>query len=166
MYFEARNHELVPVADAAAAVRMIHEGTAKSFQCPTWKNANGQQIALVDDSHINCGDFGECAVVNLDTHRQLETLTFAWIDTEEEKLRHVLLCEATEGYRNNVIVPFDESHKDTLADFDCSCCGTSFESTLRLELPHDLDAGFGLCPSCLANHYPDRVRNPVNPAIL
>jgi hypothetical protein len=148
MYFEARSHELVPVADAAAAVRLIHSKEARAYQCPTWTNANGHRIALVDDSHINDGDFGECAVVNLDTQKQLESLTFAWIETEAEKLEAVTDCELDEGYRGNVIVPYDDTHKDTPATFECSCCGTLFPSTLRIQEPHDQDAGFGHCPNC------------------
>src|SRR5437868_6654363 len=54
MYFEDRFHELLPVADAAAAVRLVHEGTVKSFQCPVWQNAANQRVCLVDDSHVNC----------------------------------------------------------------------------------------------------------------
>lgn len=70
MYFEARSHQSIPVADAHEAVNRIHTGNIHAYQCPTWRNKLGQRVALVDDSHINCGDFGECAAVNLDTSEQ------------------------------------------------------------------------------------------------
>jgi len=33
--------------------------------CPFWLNAAGQRVALVSDTHIDDGNFAECAVVNL-----------------------------------------------------------------------------------------------------
>ena len=87
MYFEARTHEILEVADAAAAVRAVCSSSVSHYQCPTWRNAKGERVALVDDSSINNLDFGECAVVNLDTKRQLESITFAWCKDEAEKLK-------------------------------------------------------------------------------
>jgi hypothetical protein len=149
MYFEARSHELVPVADATAAVRHVCSPQGRSFQCPMWLNTHGQRIVLVDDSHINHGDFGECAVVNLDTKRQLESITFAWCDNEAQKVEYVKGCEDDAGLGDReVIVPIGDEGKDAPAQFTCSCCGDWFTSTLREQEPHDQDAGYGHCPSC------------------
>ena len=157
MYFEARSHVLVPVAHAAAAVRMVHSGRIDAtqqlgeFHCPCWLNAAGQRVALVSDTSIDDANFAECAVVNLDTRRQLESITFAWCDNEAEKVRYVEGCENDAGLSDDdVAVPFGDNPADLdiPADFTCSCCGESFTSTLRQELPHDQDSGYGHCPAC------------------
>lgn len=156
MYFEARSHQIIEVADAAAAVRMVHEGKAAEFQCPTWLNAAGQRVALVSDTHIDDANFGECAVVNLDTKKQLESITFAWCKGgEQEKLRYVLGCENAPGTGTNVIVPCTDADRDVKARFTCSCCGERFLSTLREQLPHDQDAGYGHCPACFPSAIPE-----------
>lgn len=162
MYFEARSHVLVPVADAAAAVHMVHSGRIDAtqqlgeFHCPCWRNAAGQRVALVSDTHIDDGDFAECAVVNLDTRRQLESITFAWCDDEATKLRYVEGCENHPGGGREVIVPCGDNPADheVLARFTCSCCGEGFKSTLREQLPHDQDSGYGHCPACFPADYP------------
>lgn len=153
MYFEARSHELLPCTDAADAVGRVHRGEVMHYQCPCWVNSKGQRVALVDDSHINCLDFGECAVVNLETKRQLESITFAWCRDEGVKLRYVQKCENGEGLSpREVIVPLTDADRDVPARFECSCCGEGFTSTLRKQLPYDQDCGHGFCPSCSSRH--------------
>jgi hypothetical protein len=63
-----------------------------------------------------------------------------------------------------VIVPIEDADKDVPAEFECSCCGELFTSTLREQLPHDQDAGFGHCPKCFPNETQTRNR-PVADAV-
>ena len=156
MYFEARSHTIVMAADAIAAVRMVCSGKVSDeqhlceFHCPTWLNAAGQRVALVSDTHIDDQNFGECAVVNLDTKRQLESITFAWCANEAQKVEYVQRCENSPGVPRDVIVPMSDSDadQDIASTFTCSCCGEGFSSTLREQLPHDQDNGYGHCPDC------------------
>ncbi len=149
MYFEARNHQSLPVKDAVEAVRLIHTGEVNSYQCPVWTNQKGHRIALVDDTHIDGPSFFEVAVVNLDTQEQYESLTFGWCNSAPEKLNLVLGCQ--EGHlvtRRSVSLPLDGNGRNKPAHFTCGCCGDRFSSTLQEQERFDQDAGYGICPSC------------------
>ena len=150
MYFESRMHSAINVADAAEAVRLINTGKASgAYHVPVWRNKNGHRIALVDDSHINRA-WQEVAVVNLDTKEQYESLTFAWMKTEAEKLNYVMKAENGDTVcSTNVTVAIDGENADTTASFECSCCGESFESTIAKQKGYDQDAGYGYCLDCI-----------------
>jgi hypothetical protein len=149
MHFESQPHTSHPVADAAEAVRLVHDDAIGAHRCPIWTNANGHRIALVADHH--CDDsWKEVAVVNLDTREQYESITFGWIRTYERKLESVQKCELGQFvFRKDVTVPLDGDGEDLPARFDCGCCGELFTSTIKEQAPLDQDAGYGICPSCM-----------------
>ena len=87
-----------------------------------------------------------------DLERQLTAVA-----ADDRTLAEILRGQIVEGCENDaglsdddVAVPFGDNPADLdiPADFTCSCCGESFTSTLRQELPHDQDSGYGHCLAC------------------
>ena len=151
MYYESRQHQSRPVADAAEASRIIKSGQVVDFHALIWKNAKGQSIAAVNDGSID-DPWSEVAVINLDTNRQIESITFPWC-SDEEAARYLLECqEEEELHRSPANLPLDGQGKDQPSTFSCACCGTGFTSTIAEQAPHDQDHGFGYCPSCLKQY--------------
>jgi hypothetical protein len=90
------------------------------------------------------------AVINLDTNRQLDSITFAWIDTEAEAISYLEKCQDSAPLGDSPAnLPLDGNGDDSPADFECGCCGDNFTSTIADQRIHDQDEGFGYCPSCL-----------------
>jgi hypothetical protein len=145
MYFESRSHTSQPVASPTEAVRLIKSGECSINICPTFTNSKGQRVCLVDDGHIDTA-WREVAVINLDTNRRLESITFDWCD-EAEALGAVQGCIDAKGY-SDITFPIDGKNEDQLVNFLCSCCGDWFPSTVSEQKKHDFDAGYGLCPDC------------------
>ena len=151
MFYESVQHQSRPVADAAEAARLIKAYDARSFVALFWKNTKGPRIAAVDDGGLD-DSWGEVAVINLDTNRQLESITFPWC-TDEEAARFLLECQDDDGLSDRPAnCPLDGAGEDTPAAFTCGCCGTSFTSTIAEQRPHDQDEGYGYCPRCLSNY--------------
>jgi hypothetical protein len=149
MFYEAISHTSVPVDSAADAARRIRSREARSFDALIWKNSQGQRIAAVADGGLN-SPWGEVAVINLDTNRQLDSITFAWIDTEAEAISHLEKCQDSAPLGDSPAnLPLDGEGDQRPADFECGCCGTNFTSTIADQRIHDQDEGFGYCPSCL-----------------
>ena len=148
MYYESRSHTSHPVSGPEEAVRLIHNGELSSNRVPIWTNASKDRIALVPDGNIN-DPFFEVAVINLDAGIQLESLTFGWMKTFEEKLDYVLEADAPGNawHRVCAIPSLDGAQFERTAWFECGCCGERFRSTLAKQLPFDQDAGFGICPA-------------------
>jgi hypothetical protein len=148
MYYEAREHQSLPVASAAEAVNRIHSGHIQSNQCPVFRNSKGERIALVADGHID-NMWLEVAVINPDTKEQIESITFGWIKTEALKLAVVNAAVIrNEVFRRNVTLSIDGSCREEKVSFECGCCGASFQSTIKEQKQFDQDAGYGICPEC------------------
>ncbi len=149
MYYESRDHTLTeePVS-LEEACRLVKTGTIMSYRIPWWRNSAGQRVGLVDDSYIDC-TFSEVAVINLDTMRQLESITFAWCETVEKCQTHVAACQDSAGYRTAALT-IDGVGQERTSTFTCSCCGTGFKSTLKLQRKYDQDSGYGYCDPCRA----------------
>ena len=145
MYYEARTHTSHPVSGPEEAVRLIHEGQLSSNRVPIWTDESGDRIALVSDGHID-NPFFETAVINLDAGLQYESLTFGWMKSFEEKLKHVVEAAKPGWHRVCTIPSLDGKNFERTAWFECGCCGERFRSTLAKQLPFDQDAGFGICP--------------------
>ena len=151
MFFESVQHESRPVADAAEAARLIKSGAVMDFHALIWKNTKGQRIAAVNDGGID-DSWSEVAVINLDTNRQLESITFPWC-SDEEAARFLLECQDDKGLSDRPAnLPLDGSGEGVPAAFTCGCCGTGFTSTIAEQRPHDQDEGYGYCPRCLSNY--------------
>ena len=148
MFYEARNHISMPVADAAEAVHLIHTGKCVSSYAYIWRNAKGERIALIDDTDID-HPWGEVAVVNLDTKEQYESLTFGWIRTEGLKLAAVNDAVTLATVWRPAIVPLDGSLADRECSFTCGCCGEQFKSTIAKQKVFDQDEGYGICGRCI-----------------
>ena len=158
MYYQSRSHTSHPVADAREAVALIHSGRTASNDAYIWKNQNGHRIALVDDSHID-HPWGEVSVINVDTREQYESITFAWCNSEAEKLGVVLGCQdGTSFARQNIILPLDGAEEEREAHFTCGCCGEVFRSTIAQQKRFDQDAGYGICPKHA--HYYEEITTP------
>lgn len=150
MYYESISHTTVEVASAADAARRIRSREVRSFDALVWRNAAGQRVAAVADGGLN-HPFGEVAVINLDTDRQIESITFAWIDDEAEAIRYLEECQESQGNpaARPARLPLDGALEDTPARFECACCGSFFTSTIASQRVHDQDEGFGHCPRCV-----------------
>ena len=149
MYYEAISHTTVEVPSAAEAARRIRSRQVRSFDALVWRNAAGQRIAAVGDGGLD-HPFGEVAVINLDTDRQVESITFAWIDTDAEAIRYLEECQESQGHPDGspANLPLDGSMEDAPAGFTCACCGEWFTSTIAKQRIHDQDEGFGHCREC------------------
>lgn len=149
MYYEAISHAAVPVESAADAARRIKSGKAMSFQALIWNNTKGERIAAVADGGLD-DPWGEVAIINLTTNRQLESITFAWIDTEAEAIRYLEECQDDAPLSDRPAkLPLDGEGENRPANFECGCCGEGFTSTIAEQRVHDQDEGFGYCPKCV-----------------
>jgi hypothetical protein len=139
MYFEARQHKKLSVADAIQAATLIHEGKAASYEVLCWTAPDGRELAAVsDDSPHSIQSFREVAVLDMTHHQQIESITFAWIDSLQEKIKEFVACETTDfRMSNNKHVPLDGENEDRLAWFYCGCCGTDFQSTIKKQAHYD-----------------------------
>lgn len=148
MYFEAREHQSRPVADAAEAARLIVDHEVRDFDALIW-TGNGRRLAVVADGHID-KPWMEGAVIRLDVNPpiQIESITFAWCDLNQAT-DHLRKCETTDFQMGRCSLPLDGRGEDVRAKFECGCCGKWFESTLTAQRPYDQDAGFGICPDCV-----------------
>jgi hypothetical protein len=151
MYYEAVPHASVPVANAAEAARKIRSGKGLlCFHALIWKNSRGERIAAVADGGLD-NPWAEVAVINVDTSRQLESITFAWIDDETTAIGYLQGCEDSHGL-GACHLPLDHAGNDRPATFICSCCGTGFKSTIQEQRVHDQDQGYGYRPDCLKKY--------------
>ena len=154
MYFEAVMHRRRPVASAEEAANLIHtQAELTSYDALCW-TANGRELVVVSDVSINSRPWKEVAVIDLGRKVQIESITMGWIESVEEKARYLKDCETTDFMMGSCDkLPMDGNDGDTPAQFDCSCCGTGFESTYEVQHKYDQDAGYGLCPSCAKRRY-------------
>lgn len=144
MYFESREHTRKNVSGAVEAATLIHNGNAATHEAIAWETPIGT-LCAVNDDHID-GFWGEVAVINLSTNEKIESITFAWVETLDEKIKHLEDC-GTGAFKIGTIVtvPMDGAGQDALAWFECSCCGTGFKSTINKQKKYDQDAGYGRC---------------------
>lgn len=148
MYYESIPHRSQEVSSPEEAARMIRSGTVMSFIALIWKNSRGERIAAVDDGGID-DSWGEVAVINLDTNRQLESITFPWC-TDEEAAKLLRECQDDKGLSDRPAnLPLDGGGESNHSLFTCGCCGKGFKSTIDEQRIHDQDVGYGCCSSCL-----------------
>ncbi len=147
MYFETMMHTRTNVENAADAAKRIHDRLVHAFDCLVWKSADGRDIAVVADGHCN-HPWLEAAVVDLTNGVQLESITMGWIDSESKKARYLKECETQDFKMGAVTIPLEGETSNVKATFECSCCGTFFESTIEKQRRFDQDNGYGLCVGC------------------
>lgn len=150
MFYESVSHTSRPVASAAEAATLIRCGSITSCQALIWQNSRGQRIAAVGDGGLDNPWF-EVAVINLDANRQIESITFGWINDLPTAIRYLEECQdATPLGNRPANCPLDGEGESTPTSFTCGCCGTGFMSTIAEQRIHDQDEGYGYCPKCLA----------------
>ena len=164
MYFETTMHVSRPVANAAEAAQLIKHGKLldqgsddeylHDYDALIWTADSGRRLAVVADNHCN-NPFLEVAVIDLDTKVQVESITAGWCKTADELAKYFVRCETATDFfmRTDVTLPLDNIGGDTLADFECGCCGTSFESTYEKQRKYDQDNGYGFCPECVRRYH-------------
>lgn len=148
MYYHSRQHKTRCVRDAFEAAHLIHTGYVTSFDALTWET-NGKKFVAVADGHIDDLWF-EVAVIRIDTTTpvQIESLTFGWMKTEEEKASSLRECETMDFPMWNTLLPLDGSNEECPVDFTCGCCDRRFISTIKKQRHFDQDEGYGICPRC------------------
>ena len=152
MFFEARTHEIVPVADAMAAARFVKEKGENvwNYQCPEFK-VGDKTIVIVNDASIHDSDFAEVAVLcrNDDgSYDQIESITVGWIKTVEEVEKTFLEAAETPYPMGKRTLIVGKPKGDETAWFTCGCCGTGFKGNVKHQQKFDQDAGYGYCPRC------------------
>ena len=163
MYYESRSYRLLTVANAAKAAVMVKTGRAQTFEGLVWKNAKGQRVVLVDDSHID-SSWLEVAILNLDLGLQVESITTGWMKKIGELREALLECQDYDAsdpemtWIRPATLNIEGSGDDRPAWFSCGCCGEDFRSTLRQQRPFDQDDGHGICQAC-APGYADVAAN-------
>ena len=153
MYYEARVHaqlkEVANAEEAAKACKGFECEKASSLDVITWTN-NGVKMAICDDTHINEGSWGETAVFKVvdDKFYQVESITVAWCNLSEvEKYFIQSESESIEKLKPKQVI-IGEAKEDQKAMFECGCCGTGFESSIKYQAQFDQDTGFGICKNC------------------
>jgi hypothetical protein len=148
MYYESVQHCSRPVENAEVAAYLIKSGRLMSSEAPVWKNSAGQRIAAVNDGGIDSPWF-EVAVINLDTDRQLDSITFGWCSAAEAAQYLIEAQDSKPLSDRSASLPIDGGGEDARTTFTCGCCGEGFTSTIAEQRIHDQDEGYGFCPSCL-----------------
>lgn len=147
MFYESRVHEILePVTgyeELAAAIE-----NSRSYQVCTIINNSGKKIGFVPDGVID-SPFDELAVVNISDGKQIESLTWAWVETN--KAQALKDCaECTTVNMGPAHIP-TSSQDNKQAYFTCGCCGNRFKSSIKEQVKFNQDAGYGICKSC--EHY-------------
>jgi hypothetical protein len=151
MYFETTMHGSRPVESAYEAARLIKEGDVRDYDALIW-TGQGRKLAVVADNHCN-NPWLEVAVIDLDRNCQMESITAGWCETADKLADYFLTCETADFvFRREISLPLDGKNADASANFECGCCGTSFESTYEKQRRFDQDNGYGICPGC-ARYY-------------
>lgn len=147
MYYETREHELVPVKDANEAATLIKEGKFQTYQALIWKVSETESRIVVADGHVD-EPFVELAVIKETTdgdYLQIETITNAWVETAEELAKSFNEANYPMGKANLTIGKAEPSRE---VWFTCGCCGTGFKGILAYQLKFDQDNGYGICKGC------------------
>lgn len=152
MYYETVMHVRRPVSGPDEAADIIHRHDVRDFDALVWTAPDGREFCVVADNHCN-NPWLEAAVIDLTNGVQIESITMGWIDTAERKAEYLRDCQTGEfSMGRKADLPLDGSGDDAKATFECGCCGSGFESTLRVQRKYDQDNGYGICPRC-CRHY-------------
>jgi hypothetical protein len=147
MYFETTMHTTRAVENAQTAAQLIKKREAYNFEALIW-TGKGRRLAAVADNHCD-NPWLEVAVIDMDRKCQIESITADWCRSTEELATHLATCETTDFvFRRNITLPLDNQNGDTLANFECGCCGSFFQSTYAKQRKYDQDDGYGICPDC------------------
>ena len=151
MYYEARTHQLLPVANAMEAADKIRMGECKWYQVPTFTvPETGQNVHIVCDGWIDNPKLELAVLMPINGKlMQIESLTNGWMNSSEELADSIIqainepqiMCEA------KLIV--GEPKGNETAWFDCGCCGTDFKGNVKEQERYGQDAGYGICPKCV-----------------
>lgn len=147
MYFEAIIHQKLPVADAQAAAT-AYRTTSQSYQTPCF-SIGSDTFYLVADHYVDSPK-AECAVLMERDGKfyQIESITSAWIDTNEEFEKSIVKAVTEIEIYGEVNIIFDKAKGTETANFECGCCGNGFTGNVKRQLEYDQDSGFGICPDC------------------
>jgi len=149
MFYEARTHELLPVADAAAAANVIKTKQAAFYQIPTWEKDEVKYMA-VNDCHPEGSSFEETAIIKVmpdGSFYQIESITAAWLDETELTEYFEKAITDPQGMGKADLIIGQPTGTET-AVFSCGCCGNSFKGNVKKQKAYDQDAGYGICPKC------------------
>jgi hypothetical protein len=159
MFFETVEHELVECSDARQAALWIKgketitdRQSPGLWQVPVWTAPNGHTIAAVADNVGADDAWGEAAIIDLTTNKQIESITVAWCDVEELVEYFTTVHDSEIVMKNPADLPMIGAVRGT-AHFQCGCCGDDFESTIAEQKRFDRDAGYGICDDCAPRHY-------------
>ncbi len=140
MYYEARIHEIVEVADATAAAALIR-GNIRSYQVVSWISKDEKfQMYAVPDGHID-EQMAELAILRKTAgdaegkYQQVESITNAWIETVEELALFLEQAEDSDLIMSTdaqLIIGKPEGHE--VAYFICSCCGSTFRGNIKYQV--------------------------------
>ena len=148
MYYEARTHQLLPVANAMDAAIKIKGGLVANYQVPTWTEGLNP-VYIVPDGHINNPMFELAILTNINGElTQVETITNGWIDTTEELEEYFTKALSNNYNMGKAQLIIDKPTGKETANFECGCCGNGFKSNVKYQQNFDQDAGFGICPKC------------------
>lgn len=145
MYYEAIDHKKRVVESAEAAARLINMGSVMGYDAICW-TANGRELCCVGDGGIN-STWSEVAVLDLTNQCQVESITFAWCELDEQ-IAMLKGCETGDfvmSRAGTLTISINGSGLTKKAWFACGCCGIDFKSTIEQQKKYDQDNGYGYC---------------------
>lgn len=160
MYYQSIRHITRKVSGAKEAAEIIHNKEAQSFEALVWEGG-GRTLAAVADGGLD-DPWMEVAVICIDfdppTH--IESITFAWIEGLDRKVKHLRSCETTEFNMGRTSLPLDGAGDDRITGFTCGCCGEWFTSTIAEQNKFDQDEGYCICGRCVPKSWSDIPSDP------
>lgn len=143
MYFESRTYE---IQDPSTSYDDLVSAIEKASDCHvhTIINKAGDCIAFVPDGHID-NPKQELAVINLSEDTLIESWTWGWVSKNDRRSSIESIANSDLVLRKDVKL----NQLDKLVSFTCSCCGSTFQSTIENQKEHGQDSGYGICPKCL-----------------
>ena len=155
MYYEARIHEIIEVANAFDAAEKIKSEQIRTNQVMMWTSRDGQFLMYaVPDGHID-NMLLELAILRKTIqkddapYQQVESITNGWINDAETLCKYMEEAELSDiimkSYTQLII---GQPKGNEVAWFSCGCCGTSFKDNVLAQLAFNQDAGYGICPKC------------------
>jgi hypothetical protein len=149
MFYESVEHNSITVAsalEAAKAVKGIDREKVAAYTVVEWTN-KGQSMAVCSDVHVDDPAWAETAVFKKvdGKYYQVESISVNRCSVEETT-KYFEECEPEDISKNSPAqLIIGEADEDKKAWFECGCCGSSFQDSIKFQKQFDQDTGFGIC---------------------
>ncbi len=150
MYFESRVNRIenisnLSIKEQVETIQTLGIGRGVKINHQVW----------INDANPSGAGINEVAVLleKESLYFQFESITVPWCKALEletfindfNKLEYL-----EKNYEISKIEAKELNNENSLTWFDCGCCNSGFQSTIKVQKQFDQDAGYGICSNCSA----------------